>query len=72
MDANNNAEFNISEVKDTFISTITKIEERIKLLEEKEAHWMEIDKKMQQHADSYAKKIVLDVGMFSIYNPIIA
>lgn len=59
----NTNDFDGSAAKDIIWITITRVEERIKILEEKEARWLETDKRMQVYAESVAQKIVLDVGM---------
>lgn len=54
----------VGELKDVFGSVVAKVEERIKVLEEKEAHWAQLTKQMEEHAETASQKIVLDIGMW--------
>lgn len=53
----------VKELKGVFGSVVSKVEERIKVLEEKEAHWEKLNKQMDEHAETASQKIVLDIGM---------
>jgi len=53
---------NVGELKKVFESVVAQVEERIKVLDEKEAHWSEMVKQMETHSETASQKIVLDIG----------
>ena len=44
---------------------VEQVEEKLKLLEEREASWDRIEKGMKANAEAAANKIILDIGLYT-------